>query len=80
MEQTAIAVHIFLEVDRTTRKKLEFNTDRVSGRQIKEKGDVPLDWDLAKRQGERLELVTNDRIIEIRDGEHFVALPPGTIS
>jgi hypothetical protein len=80
MKQTTTSVHIFLEIDRTTQKKLDFDTDRVTGREIKEKGGVPLDDDLAKRQGERLELVTNDQVIEIKNGEHFVALPPGTIS
>ncbi len=80
MQKTATSVHIFLEIDRTTKKKLEFETDRVSGREIKDKGGVPLDHDLAKRQGKRLELVTNDQVIEIKNGDHFVALPPGTIS
>ena len=80
MQKVAPTVHIFLEIDRTTKKKLEFETDRVSGREIKDKGGVPLDDDLAKRQGERLELVTNDQVIEIKNGDHFVALPPGTIS
>ncbi len=77
---TAKAVHIFLEIDRHTEKKLEFDTNHATGRQIKEKGGVPLNDDLARRQGEKLELVTNDEVIEIRNGEHFVALPPGTIS
>lgn len=82
MNESAIAVRvfIFLEIDRTTRKKLEFHTDEVTGRQIKEKGGVPLQDDLARRQGEKLELVTNDEVIRIKDGERFVALPPGTIS
>jgi hypothetical protein len=77
---SAVRVFIFLEIDRTTRKKLEFDTDEVTGRQIKEKGGVPLQDDLARRRGEQLELVTNDEVIRIKDGEHFVALPPGTIS
>jgi hypothetical protein len=76
----AVRVFIFLEIDRTTKKKLVFDTDEVTGRQIKEKGGVPLDDDLARRQGDRLELVTNDEVIRSKDGEHFVALPPGTIS
>jgi len=80
MQKIATSVHIFLEIDRTTKKKLEFETDRVSGREIKDNGGVPPDHDLAKRQGERLELVTNDQVIEIKNGDHFVALPPGTIS
>lgn len=82
MATTAITVHvfIFLEIDRHTKKKLEFNTDEVTGRQIKEKAGVPLQDDLARREGDGLELITNDEVINIKDGEHFVALPPGTIS
>jgi len=74
------AIHIFVEVDRQKQVRVEFETDRVSGKQIKDAAGVPLDWDLAVRRGERLEVVTNNQVIEIRDGEHFVALPPGTIS
>jgi hypothetical protein len=80
MNETPTSVHIFLEIDRTTQKKLEFDTDRVTGREIKLKGDVPLSDDLARRQGQRLDLITNDQVIEIKDGEHFIALPPGTVS
>lgn len=77
---TAVRILIFLEIDRTTRKKLEFDTDQVTGRQIKEKGGVPLEDDLARRHGDQLELITNEQVIRIKNGEHFVALPPGTIS
>ncbi len=80
MVHTSSAVHIFVELDRNDRRKVEFDTDHVTGRQIKEKAGVPLDDDLARRQGQKLELVTNDELITIKDGEQFVALPPGTIS
>jgi hypothetical protein len=80
MSTTAKVTHILLEIDRHSTKRLEFDSDDVSGKQIKEAGGVPLADDLAIRRGERLELVTNDQVIEIHDGERFVALPPGTIS
>ncbi len=80
METATKTIHVFIEIDRTQKKKLEFDTPEVTGRQIKEKAGVPLDDDLARRQGQKLELVTNDQVITIKDGEHFVALPPGTIS
>ena len=73
-------VHIFVELGKNDQKKIEFNTDHVTGLQIKQKAGVPADYDLARRQGQKLELVTNDQTIEIRNGEHFVALPPGTVS
>ena len=74
------SVHIFVELSKTEQKKVEFNTDHVTGLQIKQQAGVPTDYDLARRQGQKLELVTNDETIEIKNGEHFVALPPGTVS
>jgi hypothetical protein len=80
MSTATKTIHIFLEIDRNTTKKLEFDNPTVTGRQIKDAGGVPLSDDLALRRGDQLVLVTNDQPIEIKDGEHFVALPPGTIS
>ena len=74
------SVHIFVELSKTEQKKVDFNTDHVTGLQIKQQAGVPTDYDLARRQGQKLELITNDQTIEIRNGEHFVALPPGTVS
>ena len=80
METAIKTIHIFVEIDRNTQKKLEFETSEVTGRQIKEQAGVPLDNDLARRQGQKLELVTNDQPVTIKNGDHFVSLPPGTIS
>ena len=60
--------------------QLDFDTDQVIGRTIKERAGIPLDNDLARRRGQKLELVTNDESIMIANGDHFVSLPPGTIS
>lgn len=73
-------IHIFVEINRSITKKLDFSTTEVTGRQIKEQAGVPLNDDLARRQGQKLDLVTNDQPITIKDGERFVVLPPGTIS
>ncbi|MEK6299805.1 MAG: multiubiquitin domain-containing protein [Acidobacteriota bacterium] len=73
-------VHIFVELNKDDKKKIEFDTDHVSGQQIKQRAGVPAEYDLARRHGQKLELVTNDQTVEIKDGDHFVALPPGTIS
>ncbi len=74
-------IRIFVEVEvHKPPVKLEFDTSEVTGRTIKERAGVPLDNDLARRQGQKLELVTNDDPITIRNGDHFVSLPPGTIS
>lgn len=68
-------IHIFVG-----KTKVEFETDQVTGRQIKEKAGVPLENDLALKDGGELILVTNDEVITIKNGQHFVDLPAGTIS
>jgi len=80
METATKTIHIFVEIDRHKQKKVEFDSEQVTGQQIKTAAGVPLDNDLARRQGQKLELVTNDQTITIKNGEHFVSLPPGTIS
>lgn len=74
-------IHIFVEVSKTDHRKVTFDHDRVTGADIKNAANVPLDSDLAIREPGKLEeLVTNDEPITITDGEHFVSLPAGTIS
>jgi hypothetical protein len=82
MSQTATKeIHIFVEVEPDKEPvRVEFETGEVTGREIKERAGVPLQDDLAIRRGKKLDLVTNDEKIAIKDGEHFVSLPPGTIS
>ena len=78
---TSKAIHVFVEIENNKPPvKVEFDTSEVTGRDIKTRAGVPLDNDLARRQGQKLELVTNDQTITIENGDHFVSLPPGTIS
>jgi hypothetical protein len=81
--QTTISktIHVFVEVENNHPPvKLEFDANEVKGQEIKTRAGVPLENDLARRQGQKLELVTNDQLITIANGDHFVSLPPGTIS
>lgn len=74
-------IHIHVEVEASKPPiKVEFDTSEVTGRAIKDRAGVPLDHDLARREGQKLVLVTNDETITIKNGDHFIALPPGTIS
>ena len=73
-------IHIFVEVSKQDKRKVEFDKEQVTGKEIKEGAQVPLDSDLAQRVQGRLELVTNEQTVTIKNGDHFVALPPGTIS
>ncbi len=80
MNTDQTTIHIFVEITKTDQRKVEFHQDQVTGRQIKEAAGVPLDNDLALRTDGALELVTNDQTITIKNGQHFVALPGGSIS
>lgn len=78
--KTATIVHVFVEIDRHRQEKIEFDHADVTGREIKEKAGVPPLDDLALRQGQKLEPIANDQHITLQEGEHFVVLPPGTVS
>ncbi len=80
METSIITIHVFIEIDRRRQEKVEFHSAEVTGRQIKEKAGIPLGDDLARRSGQKLEPIANDQVVTLKDGEHFVALPPGTVS
>jgi hypothetical protein len=71
---------IFVEISKQDHRKLEFEVDQVTGLQIKIKAEIPPENDLAWRQQGKLVLVINEETITIKNGEHFVSLPAGTIS
>ncbi len=80
MSVTTHTIHVFIEISKTEKKKVEFASDQVTGQRIKDKAGIPLENDLARREHGQLVLVTNDQTIQIKNGDHFVDLPPGTIS
>jgi hypothetical protein len=73
-------VRIIVEVTKQDHRKVEFDHDQVTGREIKTAAAVPIETDLAARRHGELELVTDDETVTIRNGDHFVVLPLGTIS
>jgi hypothetical protein len=74
------STEIVVEINKNTRKEIRFHGHVVTGRDIKNSAGVPLDDDLARRCDDKLELVTNDEPVTIRNHECFIDLPPGTIS
>ncbi len=68
-------IHIFVG-----KTRVEFDTNMVTGLDIKVAAGVPPENDLARRVHGELVLVTNEETIEIKNGDHFENLPPGTIS
>jgi hypothetical protein len=80
MEMEKDVVRIIVEVTREDHRKVEFDRDEVTGREIKTAAGVPIETDLAARRRGQLELVTDDETITIANGDQFVVLPLGTIS
>lgn len=68
-------IHIVVEITETDHRKVDFHEHRVTGRQIKEAAGVPLDDDLETKKEGKGEIVNNNEMITITDGEHFVVLP-----
>jgi len=74
-------IHIFVEVNGRN-KRLQFDVSPVTGRQIREAAGVPLTDDLTrlihgKPTGGNIGL---DELVDIQNGDHFIALPTGTVS
>ena len=74
-------INIVVEVDGRN-KHVRFETSPVTGRQIRERAGAPLTDALArlvhgKPSGGNIGL---DDLVEIKDGDHFIALPTGTVS
>jgi hypothetical protein len=74
-------VNIVVEVD-SKNKHIKFESSPVTGRAIRERAGAPLSDDLTrlihgKPSGGNIGL---DDLVEIKDGDHFIALPTGTVS
>jgi hypothetical protein len=80
MDTHVKVIHIFVEIDKSKTVKAEFTSDLVTGMEIKQAAGVPADCDLGRRNGQKREHIPDDQQVTIKNGEHFVALPPGTIS
>lgn len=57
-----------------------FDTDLVTGLQIKTKASLPLNTDLFEKQGDHLVPISNEQTVRIHDGKQFVDFPPTPVS
>lgn len=74
-------LNIVVEVDGKN-KHVQFDSSPVTGRAIRERAGAPLTDDLTrlehgKPSGGNIGL---DDLVPIKDGDHFIALPTGTVS
>ena len=64
------------EVEILVNKRPVLVPARTTGAVIKEKAEVPADDQLFRVERDREIPVADDQVIEVRDGEQFVATPP----
>lgn len=57
-----------------------FPTDDVTGREIKDKAGIPLDYSPYLRHPGDNEPISNDEEVELHEGEHFFSRPPSNVS
>lgn len=55
-----------------------FDTEVVTGRQIKEKANIPAGFALYRRTRGGNESIRDDDTVGLHDGDHFFARPPGS--
>ena len=61
-------------------KLFQFESDDVTGRQIKEKAQIPDNYSLYLRQEGSNEPIADDERVELHHGEHFFSRPPSNVS
>jgi hypothetical protein len=57
-----------------------FDTELVTGREIKETADIPAGFALYRRVQGGNELISDDAQVELRNGDHFFARPSSSPS
>ena len=61
-------------------KPVSFNTELVTGAEIKTKAGVPSNYVLSEKRGEELIPIGDNEQIKIHKDERFVATPGGVVS
>jgi len=59
-------------------KPYKTDLDKMTGQQIKALAGVPSDYELFLVKGKESEPIGSNQTVEIKNGEHFRAIPPGT--
>lgn len=57
-----------------------FDTEVMTGRQIKEKANIPAGFSLYRRVHGGNEPIRDDESVELHHGDHFFSQPPSNVS
>jgi hypothetical protein len=75
-EDRPLKIHITVIVQ----NRYTFDTEVVTGTQIKERAGIPAGFSLHRRGKGGNEPIGDDQSFELRNGDHFFARPPSNVS
>jgi hypothetical protein len=73
-------IHVFVQIENQKEIEVEFSSETVTAAQIKLAAGIPPDFALAIKREGRPHPLRDDEVIQIKNGEHFIAVPNGTVS
>jgi hypothetical protein len=73
-------IHVFVQIENQIEIEVEFSSETVTAAQIKLAAGIPPDFALAIKREGRPHPLRDDEVIQIKNGEHFIAVPNGTVS
>jgi hypothetical protein len=73
-------IHVFVQIENQKEIEVEFASETVTAAQIKLAAGIPPDFALAIKREGRPHPLRDDEVIQIKNGEHFIAVPNGTVS
>lgn len=75
-EESPAKVHVTVIIQ----NRYAFDSEVVTGRQIKERANIPAGFSLLRRAKGGNEPIRDDYPVELRSGDHFFARPPSSVS
>lgn len=73
-EDRSSKIHVTVIVQ----NRYTFDSEVVTGRQIKERANIPVGFSLHRRVRGGNEPIRDDESVELHDGDHFFSRPPAT--
>lgn len=65
------SIHVTVVVQ----NRFMFDTEHVTGERIKETANIPADFNLHRRVTGGNQLIGDDQLVELHEGDHFFAQP-----
>ncbi len=72
--------HQLIHITVIVQKRYAFDSAVATGRQIREKANIPAGFSLHRRVQRGNEPIHDDESIELHNGDHFFSRPPSNVS